>query len=157
MIPKDMYQTRKSTVSRGHQAASGGPYSVSAGSSVCRVNLRFWKQMSVQRVETEPPKPVTLDNRDETFSRFVRRGQVIHINNEASVFAEWKGGNSFLKICHFIPQRRSGSLKMQRTATGQHWLRAVSFNPALRVSSESSTFDRGHQRFGNVREKTAVC
>lgn len=77
MIPKDTYQTRKSTVSRGHQAVSGGPYSVSAGSSVCRVNLCFWKQMSVQRVETEPPKPVTLDNRDETFSRFVKRGQVI--------------------------------------------------------------------------------
>lgn len=157
MIPKDTYQTRKSTVSRGHQAASGGPYSVSADSSICRVNLRFWKQTSVQRGETEPLRPVTFDNRDETFSRFVKREQVIHINNEASVFAEWKGGYSFEKICHFIPQRRSGSLKMQRTATGQHWLRAVSFNPALRVSSESSTFDRGHQRFGNVREKTAVC
>lgn len=113
--------------------------------------------MSVQREETDPQKPVTLDNKDENFSRFVKRGQVIHIHNEASVFAEWKGGQSFVKICHFIPQRRSRSLKMQHTATGQHWFRAVSFNPALRVSSESSTFGRGHQGFGNVRVKEAVC
>lgn len=113
--------------------------------------------MSEQRVKTELRKPVTLDNKDETFSRFVKRGQIIHIHNEASVFAEWKGGLSFVKICRFIPQRRSGSLKMQHTATGQHWFRAVSFNPALRVSSEGSTFDRGHQRFGNVRVKKEVC
>lgn len=47
--------------------------------------------MYLQRVETESQQSVTLDNEDETFSsRFVKRGQIIHINNEASIFTERK-------------------------------------------------------------------
>lgn len=76
--------------------------------------------MFLQSVETESQQSVTLDNEEENVSpRFIERGQIIHINKEASIFYRVKGGQSLVTICHFIPQRLSGSLKMQRMATGQ--------------------------------------
>lgn len=59
------------------------------------------------------------------------------------------------QIGHFIPQGLSGSLKMQHTATGQRWFRAVSFNPARELAPKAAhlTGDiRGSGMFGERRQ-----
>lgn len=73
--------------------------------------------MSEQRVKTELQKPVTLDNKDENFSRFVKRGQVIHIHNEASVFC---GVERRSLVCKDMPFHTSAALRVLKNAAHGH-------------------------------------